>query len=579
MKTSSTDSRLRRIACLAGVLLVTACAGDAPVTPKPSTTTCGGVSVSVRTLAPFEHVVLSGAEAACFALAGDNAEYLVVPQLTGATLPYGGYGFRLGDPNAVIARVQHGEVEDPAWVRVAASGVSDPPPDAQARLDGRMRARELAPGPARSPDESALLRGSGARTSSNDTLRSFSVLNTLEATPAYTSVRARLRFAGTRVLLYVDTLAATAFSDAELQGMGTLYDQRLAPAVTTTFGDGSDIDGNNRVIFLLTPTVNAMVTASQCGVSGFVRGFFYNHDLRSSDATSNRGEVFYAYVPDETGRWSCAHTKADVFANLPPTFVHELQHMLSYGEHAIERNGTAEEVWLNEALSHMAEEIGSLSYETRFPAPSGRSNPASIFPDSATPFINPNLLYSYRYLFSSATYSITSCAPGTFCSLAERGGTWLLLRWIADQHGATTLRRLVETSLTGRANLEAVTGQSTGSLLGTFALAVSADSVVGLSRTAAPAPLRFSSRNLRRVYKALFDAFGIIGGVGRPFPIEPLPLGAGASVTGTMRPGTFLTYRMRVSAGTPSAVVRLVGLDETPFPATSGAQVSILRMP
>jgi hypothetical protein len=405
------------------------------------------------------------------------------------------------------------------------------------------------------------------------------VLNTLDAMPAYTAVQARLRFAGTRVLVYVDTLASTALSEAELQSLGRLYDERLLPAVFTAFGAGSDIDANGRVIFLLTPTVNAMVSASQCTAGGFVRGFFYNHDLRSTDATSNRGEIFYGFVPDESGRWSCAQPKATVLANLPPTFMHELQHMVSYGEHAVKRGGAAEEVWLNEGLSHMAEEVGSLVYEARFPAPAGRTTPTSIFPDSAAPFINPNLLYSYRYLFASATHSLTGCAPGTFCSLSERGGTWLWLRWIADQRATPDFRAFVETSRTGRANLEAVTGRSTAELLGTFALAVSTDSIVGVARTTTPAALRFTSRNLRRIYRALFEAFGITGGVGRPFPIEPLALAPNAAVTGTMRPGTFLTYKLTVGAGVPSALLRLRAIDGTVFPETSGAQISILRLP
>lgn len=578
MKTFSIE--LQAVLGVFAAISFSGCGSETPVTPKPTETTCNGVAVSVRTLAPLERVVLTGADVTCFALAGDNREYLVVPQLTGAALPYGGYGFRLGDPTALTARVDERLNSDPVWLRaVQGRAGAEAAPDAQSRLDATMREREAAfhADPAR-PYLAPQLRVQSA-SAAVDTMRSFSVLNTLAATPAYTSVGAKLRFGGSRVLLYVDTLAAAAFTDAELIGIGTLYDQRLAPAVTTNFGDGSDIDGNARVIFVLTPTVNSMVTASQCSSSGFVRGFFYNHDLSSSEATSNRGEVFYAYVPDEAGRFSCAHTKTDVLANLPPTFMHELQHMISFGEHAIERNGTSEEVWLNEGLSHMAEEIGSLSYESRFPAPSGRSNPASIFPDSASPYINPNLLYSYRYLFSSATYSITSCAPGTFCSLAERGGTWLFLRWIADQQASGGFRRLVETNLTGRANLEAATGQSTAALLGDFALAVSADSVVGVARNAAPAALRFSSRNLRRLYKSLFDAYGIIGGVGRPFPIEPLALPAGTNLTGTMRPGTFLTYRLRLGAGTPAATLRLLAIDGTPFPLTSGAQVAVLRMP
>lgn len=581
MKTSSIESRAARIAVAAFTLSLPACgSGDGPVTPKPVEAKCDGVTVAVRTLAPFERVVISGNDVTCFALAGGDREYLVVPQLTGAALPYGGYGFRLGDPAALTAKVASAQGEEPAWLRIAQGHASaERTAGAQSILDSRMRQREAAWKPRQLAHGAEVrLRVQSARTAI-DTVRSFSVLNTLGATPGYTPVGARLRFAGTRVLLYVDTLAATAFSDAELSGIGTLYDQRLAPAVTSTFGTGSDIDGNERVIFLLTPTVNAMVTASQCSASGFVRGFFYNHDLSSTAATSNRGEVFYAYVPDENGRWSCAHTKSEVLANLPPTFMHELQHMVSFGEHAIKRNGSGEEVWLNEGLSHMAEEIGSLTYETRFPAPTGRTNPTSIFPDSASPFINPNVLYSYRYLFSSAIYSVTSCAPGTFCSLAERGGTWLFLRWIADQQGNTAFKRLVETNLTGRANLEAVAGKPTAALLGDFALSVSADSVIGVARTAAPASLRFSSRNLRQLYRSLFDAFGIQGGVGRPFPIEPLSLAGGARITGTMRPGTFLTYRMRLNASTPSAVLRLLAVDGTPFPESSGAQVSILRMP
>ncbi|MBC7843286.1 MAG: hypothetical protein H7099_13280 [Gemmatimonadaceae bacterium] len=333
------------------------------------------------------------------------------------------------------------------------------------------------------------------------------------------------------------------------------------------------------MIFLLTPTVNALVTASACATSGFVRGFFYSHDLSSTAATSNRGEIFYAFVPDETERWSCSHTKADVLANLPPTFIHELQHMVSFGEHAIERNGAAEEVWLNEGLSHMAEELGSLVFEAKFPAPAGRVNPSQIFPDSSAPYITPNVLYSYRYLFSSAIYSITRCAPGTFCSLAERGGTWLFLRWLADHHGASVLRQLVETNRTGRANLEAAAGRSSAALLGDFAVAVSADSVIGQPRTTASNALRFTSRNLRRLYKGLFDTYGLLGGVSRPFPIEPLTLAPGASITGTMRPGTFLTYRLRVPAGTSRAVVRMSATDGTAFTSDAGAQVSVIRLP
>ncbi|HYW52091.1 MAG TPA: hypothetical protein VE861_15860 [Gemmatimonadaceae bacterium] len=578
--TSSSDPRARCLATLLTATLLSGCGSDGIATPKPAATLCDGVAVNVRRLEPLEHVVVSGADLQCIALAGEGREYLVVPQLTGATLPYGGYGYRVGDPATITARLTRVSGEPDAMPKLASADQVADAPDAQALLDARMRAREAStPVPVHTRHGGVALQTLRAGIGAADSLRSFSVLNTLDATPAYSTVQARLRFTGTRVLLYVDTLAQAQFTDGEVSAMGALYDQRLLPAVTAAFGDGSDLDANGRIIFLLTPTVNAIVPAAQCGASGFVRGFFYSHDLSSTATTSNRGEIFYGYVPDETGRWSCPHGRAEVLSNLAPTFVHELQHMLSFGEHAVLRGGQTEEVWLNEGLSHLAEEIGSLSYEKRFPAPSGRTVASQIFPDSAAPYITPNLTYSYRYLFSSGVYSVTSCAPGSFCSLAERGGTWLFLRWLADQQPESFLRQVVQTNRTGRANLEAVLQRSTASLLGEFAIAVSTDSIIGASRNGTPSALRFRSRNLRSVYKALFDAVGLPGGISRPFPFEPIPLEPGASVSGTMRPGTFMTYRFRIPAGTASSVLRMVAVDGVAFPASSGAQVSIVRMP
>jgi hypothetical protein len=120
-------------------------------------------------------------------------------------------------------------------------------------------------------------------------------------------------------------------------------------------------------------------------------------------------------------------------------------------------------------------------------------------------------------------------------------------------------------------------GRSTSAMIGAYVMAVSADSLVGVPRANAAQGLRFSSRNLRRLYKGLYDAYGILGGVGRAFPLEPLTLAPGATVTGTMRPSTFITYRIKVSA--PSAVLQLVAADGTTFPLSSGAQISVLRLP
>lgn len=587
--TSSADVPSARVAVrrlAVALALLTACSGDGPVTP-PSEANCDGVSQSVVALQPFEARILTGSAVHCAVLAGAGAKYLVMPQLTDAALPYGGYGFRIGDPDTLPTAgvMSAGEPLAPLLDTgsLVDAGLLGLPRalDAQPRLDALLRARERG---LRVVPSSATATAHDARESATplptalDELRRFSVLNTLDATPTWAPIDARLRFEGTRVAIYVDTLASSALSDAELLSMGALYDAALAPRIFSAFGEGSDIDANGKVLFLLSPVVNAMVTADECATRGFVRGFFYGHDLASTATTSNGGEIFYAYVPDPTARWSCAHSKREVLENLPPTFVHELQHMISFGAHTVARGGASEAVWLNEGLSHLAEELGALYWESVFPAPSGRTNPTQLFPDSAAAYINPNLIYSYRYLFSSGSYSLTTCAPGSFCSQSERGGAWLLLRWIADQKGDDALRRLVQTALTGRDNLESVTGESTAALLADFAIAVSADSLDGVARGRVPARYRFASRNFRAIYRKLFEAYGIAGGIGRPFPIVPIAIANGTARTGTMRPGTFLTYSITTSASTPTVRLRFAVPDGSAFPLSSGAQLSIFRI-
>src|SRR5262245_9789071 len=97
MQTCSSRLGARALMLICGGLV--ACHGEHIVTP-PTQDTCDGVTQQVIALQPYEARVLTGAEVQCSVLAGAGAKYLVMPQLTGATLPYGGFGFRLGDPDA-----------------------------------------------------------------------------------------------------------------------------------------------------------------------------------------------------------------------------------------------------------------------------------------------------------------------------------------------------------------------------------------------------------------------------------------------------------------------------------------------
>src|SRR5262245_6421571 len=576
-------SWLHRVVFAAGVPFVLlsagSCSSDNPVQPPPSSVDCDGTSTAVVNLEPLQGTTITGDALKCIALAGNGAHYLLMPQLMGP-LPYGGYGYRIGAPPTVALKQR--SLAAPQLDRAIEPNAMD----AQTRFDARLRSREAvgaraikassyAPRRNRSLDQSVAT----ATIPVVGSVRNFHVLSHLEDPLRFANVSAALRYAGNNIFLYVDTLAGNSLNSAEFTAFGKLFDENLYGVDRAAFGAESDIDGNGHVIGLLSPTVNSLVTAADCATQGYVRGFFFSDDLASTDTSSNKGEVFYGYVPDPTGRWSCAHPASDVTANLPPTFVHEFQHMISFNEHVIARGGDVEEPWLNEGMSHLAEELGSVYYEQKFPPPAGRTNASQLFPDSASAFITPNLVYAYRYLYLSNAYSADSCAPGTFCSLPERAATWLFLRWLGDQKGADVFRKLEQTSNVGATNVTNAAGEPMPALFGDFTLALWADSLPGVPRTAVPSRYRFSSRNLRSLFDALYRTYGISVGVTRSFPLDPVEMAPDESITGTMRPGTFMIHELTIPQGEPPARIRLSAPDGTLFSALAGAQLSILRLP
>ena len=178
-------------------------------------------------------------------------------------------------------------------------------------------------------------------------LRDFRVLTgsnlqTLSSTPA----TARLAFVGDNILLYIDTLApANGFSPSQLQAFGQYFDQTLFSIDVNAFGPPSDIDGNARVIMLLSPSVNGLTPSAQCASQGFIVGYFAGSDFAAT-TSSNRGEIFYAVVPDPNGSVSCAHSVNALLNAVPATFLHEFQHLISFSQHVVVHGGQPEEGWL-----------------------------------------------------------------------------------------------------------------------------------------------------------------------------------------------------------------------------------------
>ena len=506
---------------------------------------------SVLSVAPLSGAIVSyPAPSAQFN--DTSARYLVVPQ----------YPVQGSTPDSTPFRLTAGS----GAVAVAPSFLDEAPRTltGQGALDLRLRRIEAT----LSRDGAATDGPARAAAGPPDSLRNFYVLGSLTGN-CFVQTQARLRYSGARVYVYEDTGVASGFSASEYAKFGALFDDVLYPIDTAAFGFPSDIDGNGHIIVLLSKKINQLTARADCAPSGpYVAGYFFGYDL-TNGAGSNRSEVFYSIAPDSTALFSCAHRKTQVATQTPTTFIHEFQHMISYNQHVLIRKGESELTWLNEGLSHIAEELGSKYYEAKYPAPTGRTIPTQLFPDSSQGFINQDLNNAYLYLLAPRSKSVTTFAAlGT---LEERGAAWLFLRWLGDQKGDQIYRQLVETTRRGTDNVATAAAEPFQALFGDFGIATYTDSINGVPRSSIPVRYRFTSRNTRQIFGRLYPT--------RPNPIATTQLGCSGSATQTMLQGTSAYFLTGGAAGCSGTRIDLTAADGSALPASLIPQLAIFRLP
>lgn len=421
------------------------------------------------------------------------------------------------------------------------------------------------------------------------TTREFRVLSSLTAS-TYVTVTARLVFSGTNILMYVDNAAPTTggFTDTEYASFGRQFDTDLFPIDVANFGATSDIDSNGRTFVLFTPVVNRLTLGSgQCG--SYVAGFFNGADL-SGSSNGNRGEIFYSSVPGEpAGGPTCNPLAQAVVRNAAPaTFIHELQHMISYNQHVLVGSGPSEDIWLNEGLSHIAEELGGKLYESRYPCPNlppcpaspGRASTAQIFPDSAQGFLPPNFGNAYDFFSSREDFSLTS--PTGFGTTEERGVAWLFLRWLIDQKGDAKLRELVQTRNVGTANIAAVAGEPFTTLYADFLAATLLDDYPGTTSGQVASRYQFTSRNLRAIYARL----NVVAAAQypTPYPLDVATLSSAnvltpssPAVSREMKPASLDLFQF--TSTVPNAGISFRPTTGTTFQSNLNAQLTVVRLP
>jgi|CXWL01.1.fsa_nt_gi hypothetical protein len=534
-------------------LLALAACGGSGTGPGPVTVTC--TSPTPVVLEPGSQLIVDASRTTnCLSLPGgaEAREYLVVAYSGAGTETTSGISasYALASGSAAGASLLAGP---PA--PVASFGGSNLTPDAFHRTLRLAEAR-IAADPATHFREAwngapplAAVPVVGERDS-------FNVCRTTTCA-SFNRIGATVRYVGREGAIYTDDanpVTAESLTDGDLQQLGMLFDDYLLPIDTVAFGRASDINNDQRITILITAGVNDLTT--DCS-NGRIIGYFYGADLITSLAGSNRREVFYAFAPKAATTSCPAVTRSIALRALPPVLIHEMQHMISFNERVLVRGGDQEDLWLNEGLSHFAEELGYRGVpDARCP------NSASCFAQ----FASGDIDNAYSYLVNPEATALVT--PGNNSGpLAYRGAAWLFVRWLADHFSSDTLlgsqvtRGLVQSTRFGATNVSGVAGVDFPTLVGEWQMA---NYLENLPIFAQVGRLRYRSWNFRSLYQANFPTL-----YAKPYPLTPDSTAGSYSRTGTLRGGSGRHVRYKLAAGASGVTVQLTGSSGSGAPSST----------
>jgi uncharacterized protein YjdB len=489
------------------------------------------------TLAVGESAALFDDGVACNELALPGGYALTV--FNASASPGASVAFRLRGTGAGAAAIGADRVR-PRIVVPAAEPRLEPDPEAADHrrvLEASIRLVDrLAPPPRTDPPPATIAADVGD-------LATFRVPD-LDATEggcqAYEVVTARAVYAGTRAVIWEDTLAPVAGQmDASWDRIGTEYDQVMHPILLDDFGNPlayqDQLDADGRIAMLFSKVVNDF----ERSVAGFVwAGDFYPP---AQCQGSDRREIFYGTVPTSAAAGYDDGTVAAWAWGMRSTVMHEAKHLTAYATKFALGALQLEETGIEESTARLAEEHFSRALQG-YGQFDNVGYQESIWCERRVlpgfPDCDPVPLIMGKHFSGINAYLKTPAALSPLGPVGEDessyyGSGWQLLRWTVDQSGrpeAEFLKALIaETTVSGPANLANQAGRSLRDLLADYTLAIALDDHPSGLVPARP-ELTMPGWNTRDVFAGLHDDYAgtdVAPYYPTPWPLATTPLDPG----------------------------------------------------
>lgn len=370
-------------------------------------------------------------------------------------------------------------------------------------------------------------------------------------------------------VVVVDLENPAALGAADYAYFAETFDTLVYPVETAHFGAPTDIDDNGRSILFFTRAVNEL---NPPNASSVTIGFFWSGDLFPEEDTprlqacpaANQAEMFYLIAPDPRGIVGRTFTLDDVRELAIPLIGHEFQHLVNASRRLFVNEATTfERPWLNEGLSHVAEEL--LFWEVSGLEPGNnlgidqlRNTEGAI--EAFNEYMGGNFNNFAKFLSEPDTASLMGID-----NLVTRGATWNFLRYAADRSGRGDEQfffDVVNAANAGLDNLDDVIADGSAlNWMHDWTVSVYGDDFVdGL-----PARYRAGSWNLRSVYD---------GSTLEEYPLAVGGLSSGATTTVDLLAGGAAYYRFDVAAD-GRAVIHVEADGGEPPPTLRGSLIRI----